>query len=72
VRPSDRQDRLVGGRSVRNPRPTGEKATSATPSAPQACTSPSSGARVASEYSDCTAATGASAAALRSELGAIS
>ena len=62
----------VGGASVRSARPTGEKATSAVPSAAQACTSPSSGARVESEYSDCTAATGCTAAARRSDEGAIS
>ena len=62
----------VGGASVRSARPTGEKATSAAPSAAQACTSPRSGPRVASENSDCTAATGCTAAARLSEAGAIS
>lgn len=62
----------VGGLSVRSPRVTGQKATSATPSAAQACTSPSSGSRVASEYSDWTAATSCTASARRSEVGAIS
>ena len=62
----------VIGSSVSKDRPTGENATSAAPTSAQACTSPNSGARVCSEYSDCTAATGTTAAARRRVDGAIS
>ena len=57
------------GASVSSDRPTGENATSATPSARQACSSPSSTKREESEYSDCTAATGNTAWARRSDEG---
>ena len=69
---SDASGAPVGGASVSIPRPTGEKATSAVPTPALACTSPSSGSRVCSEYSDCTAATLCTAAARRSDDGAIS
>ena len=44
-----------GGWSVSNERPNGEKATKETPSSAVACTSPISGLRTDSEYSDWTA-----------------
>src|SRR6056300_407204 len=60
------------GLSVRRLRPTGEKATKVVPSRWHRARSPSSGARVAKEYSDCTAATGPTDQARSSVVGAIS
>ncbi len=54
-----------GGASVRKPRATGLKATKPTPSSAQASSTATSGLRVHSEYSDCTAAIGWTAFARR-------